>query len=54
MDRTEYDPQESSGLSRFAIPADAPVRPLSAHLVADFDRAVAAEHFDHEEPADEE
>ena len=46
MDHTETEQQEPSGLSRFAIPAGAEAPPLSAHLVKDFEAAVARENFD--------
>lgn len=45
----ETEREAPSGLSRFAIPKDAPVRALSAELVADFDAAVKREHFDYDE-----
>lgn len=41
--------EASSGLSRFAIPKDAPAPALSVGLVAAFDAAVEREHFDYEE-----
>lgn len=44
---------EPSGLSRFAIPVGAIAAPLSADLVAEFDAAVAREHFDYEGPEQE-
>lgn len=44
-----HDDEKSTGLSRFAVPEGAPVPPLSADLVADYEAAVEREHFDHGE-----
>lgn len=53
MHRPEADQQETSSLSRFAIPMDAQVPALSGSLVEAFEAAVAAERFDYEEPQED-
>lgn len=40
--------QGLSALSRFAIPKGSEVPALSPHLVADYEAAVAREHFDYD------
>ncbi len=45
----DYRDEESSSLSRFALPAGAPAPALSADLVAAFESAVEREHFDYED-----
>lgn len=45
----DFHDEEPSGLSRFAIPEGAPVPPLRADLVADYEAAVEREHFDYED-----
>lgn len=49
----ELEESVSSGLSRFAIPADAEAPALSRSLVDAFDAAVAQEHFDSEDAGEE-
>jgi len=53
MHRPEADPQETSSLSRFAIPMDAQAPALSSPLVEAFEVAVSREHFDYEEPQED-
>lgn len=53
MHRPEADPQETSSLSRFAIPMDAQAPALSGSLVKAFEAAVDTEHFDYEEPQED-
>jgi hypothetical protein len=53
MHRPEVDPQETSSLSRFAIPAGTQAPALSQSLVDAFNAAVAHERFDYEEPEED-
>jgi hypothetical protein len=48
MDRSEVEPQETSGLARFVLPQGASVPPVSAYLLKDFDAAVDRESFNYE------